>query len=273
MRTVPSVVVSLFGLTAVAVGLQAQQTPAAPPNHLTIFVENLKPGMEADHTRNEAGWPRAAEEAGSPYTYLALESLTGQSHVWYVSAYESFAQEGESMKLFETNTHLGQETSRLWRADAQYLASTFAFQAVGRPDLSYGGGVDINRHRFWEITSMRVRLGHEAEFEAAAQVFIGATRRLNPDANFRAYQVISGMNGSNYLFFSSVETYGEFDQVMAGGNAVMAGLTAQEGTTLQEVFTQHVQNVVTHRYRLSPDMSYVDADTRAASPEFWNANR
>lgn len=108
-------------ITLVAVGtagLPAQDPPAGPPNRLTIFVEQIKPGMEADHEANEAGWPAANARAASPYYYLALESVTGTSEVWYVSAYASYAEEGESMKLNGTNADLATATGRLWKADA-----------------------------------------------------------------------------------------------------------------------------------------------------------
>jgi len=225
MSTIPRIVVPLMTLAAASTaGLQAQGAPAGPPNRLTAFIEQIKPGMEAEHEANEAGWPAANAKAGSPYYYLALESITGPSEVWYVSTFASYAEEGESMKLSSTNPDLSAETARLWKADAQYLNSTTAIQAIGRPDLSYGGGADITRNRFWEITSFRVRVGHEAGFEAAAKTYVAAARRLTPDVSFRTYQVVAGMNGSNYMVFSSVDAYADFDQTMAADNAVMAGM-------------------------------------------------
>lgn len=261
--------VPLLALVAGAAGLQAQAVPTTQPNRLTIFIESLKPGTEPAHTRNEAGWPAALAAVNSPYYYLALESMTGPSEVWYVSSYESYAQEGENLKMYDDHPALAEETARLWTADAPYLSAARQVQAVGRPDLSIGPFADIARHRFWEISVFRVRIGHEAAFEAALQAFTAAAERLNTGQSFRTYQVVAGMNGSNYMFFTSMEALGYLDQMMEEGSAMFQQLTDDERNTIMASMSNDVQNTLNNRYRLSPSMSYVDAETKAADPDFW----
>jgi hypothetical protein len=251
----------------------AQEMPTSQPNLLTIFIEDVKPGMDSDHAANEAGWPAAFAKAGSPYYYLAMVSMTGPSQVWYVSPYESYTQEGENMKMLDSNPELAAETERLWKADAQYLNSARQVQAMARPDLSYGAFPELSLARFWDITTFRVRPGHDSGFEAAVAAYIESTKRNAPDASWRTYQVTAGMWGSTYLIFGSVDSYAEFDKAMEEGNAIWQGTNAQEQETLMNFFTSDIQNMITNRFRLDPRMSYVAPDTKAADPDFWNPNR
>jgi hypothetical protein len=269
MRLFFRLVLSVLMLAATAGGMLAQGMPTSQPGILTVIVEELKPGMDAEHGANEAGWPAAFEKVNSPYYYLAIESLTGSPEVWFMSPYASFAAEGENMKHDEGNAALAAEQARLWRADGQYLNATHTFQAVARPDLSYGAFPDLSLVRFYEITTMRVRLGHEQAWEAAAKVYMEQAKRAAPGTSYRVYQITAGTPGANYLIFSTVNAYGEFDKMMADGNAMWQGMNPKDMATLQQTMTEDVQSVITNRYRVSASMSYVAPETAAKDPAFW----
>ena len=42
---------------------------------------------------------------------------------------------------------------------------------------------------------------------------------------------------------------------------------------MQAFSTEARQNVITNRFRLDPDMSYVSDETTATDPAFWKVNR
>ncbi len=81
------------------------------------------------------------------------------------------------------------------------------------------------------------------------------------------------MNGCNYMNFGSVAEYGGFDQVLADGNAVFAGMNDDERGTITTMLREDIQNAINNRYRLNPRTSYVAPETRAADPDFWNSKR
>lgn len=60
---VPALVASLLALSGAA---HAQGLPTTQPALLTIYIEDIKPGHQADHVTTESGWPAAFERAGSP---------------------------------------------------------------------------------------------------------------------------------------------------------------------------------------------------------------
>jgi hypothetical protein len=146
-------------------------------------------------------------------------------------------------------------------------------QAVARPDLSHGAFPDLAKVRFWEITTFRVRPGHEPDFEAAAKAYGAATDRAATGASYRVYQIVAGMPEPTFLVFASVEAYAQFDAMMANGQKTMQGLTPDEQATMQKFGTDALINSETNRFALNPTMSYVSAETRATDPAFWTPKR
>lgn len=256
-------------VVSVSASAVAQSIPATQPKFMHIYREQVKPARVAEHASWEAGWPAAFEKAKSPYAYIALQSLTGPQEVWYVAPYASQAAYGDSMKWEESQPGLIGEYDRLAKGDAEFLAESNALQVVAEPGLSHGAYPDIAMQRFWEITTFRIRPGHEAEWIAATNAYKAAAARSAPKANWRTYRVVAGAPDGTFLVFSSVAAFGEFDRMAADGEATMKGATAEEMGVLGKFMRESVITVSTQRYRLDPKQSYVDAATKAKDPAFW----
>ncbi len=267
LLTLPALLLAGAG-TALAQGL-----PTSQPALIQIFREQVKLGRAADHARIEAGWPAAFAKAKSPNYYLAMTSLTGASEAWFIIPYASNAVAAAEMKLEESDTTLAAELQRLTRADAEVLTDAQSIQAVARPELSYGAFPNLAKQRFWEISIFRVRPGHEAEFDAAAKAYGASTGRTAPSSSYRVYEVTAGMPSPTYVVFASVESYGQFDEMMANGMKTMQNFTPEERTTLQKFSAEGLLNSETNRFQLNPVMSYVSPETRATDPTFWMPKR
>lgn len=178
-----------IGLLGVGAGTLLGQAavPDSQPGVLTIYIEQVKIGMDAAHAANEAGWPGAYAKSGSPDTYLALASMTGTSQVWYTSGYDSYAQEGEAIARDAADPVLSAELALLATNDGQFLESFRVVQARARPDLGHGDFPNLALARFWDISTFRIRPGHDAQFEEAAKVYGAAAARLAPGTSFRVY--------------------------------------------------------------------------------------
>ena len=257
-------------LLASALGVSAQSLPTTQPKLLQIIREQVKVGHAAAHVKTEAGWPAAFAKAKSPDYYLAMVSITGPQVVWYVAPWESYTAWDKSMTRDAANTELSAELDRLSAADAEHVDSITTLEALARPDLSHGVYPDLNKQRFWEITIMRVRPGHDEQFAAAAKAYKAMAARSMPNASWRVYQIAAGMPGSTYLIFSSVQSFGQFDAAMAEGMAGEKTATAEERAIFQKFNTEALINAESNKYRLDPAMSYVPAETRAADPSFWS---
>ncbi len=244
-----------------------QETPTDQPSYLKIYMEEIKLGHASAYEQTSSGWPEAQEEAGFSGIYLAMESMTGPPMVWYVEPFADHAEDAARMTEVEGNPALSTELQRLWDAHGQHLASTRTVMLMARPDLSGGSFPDLNTQRFWDITVMRVKPGHDAAFAAAAMKY---SELAGPEADFRTYQVMSGMPGGTYMIFGSVADYADFDDVMADDAAIWEDISGDD----MEVFDNFMQNaaasMISYRFRLSPTMSYVNAEMKAADPDFWS---
>ena len=273
MNPLPSRPLLVALLVGCAGSLSAQALPTSQPALLTIVREDVKIGREADHAKFEAGWPAAYAKAKSPVFYLAFVSMTGPNEAWYIVPAASHAEMDDAMKREAGNAALSAELERLGRGDSEFITNRRVIQAAGRADLSMGAFPDLAKARFTEVTWIRVRPGREGDFETAAKAYRTAAQRSAPATSYRIYEVIAGVPGPTYLVFASVNSYGAFDQMMAGAQATMRGATADEASTLQKFFADGVINFETQRFRVDPAQSYVPAETRAADPAFWNPKK
>ena len=256
-------------LCFVSVTAMPQGVPTTQPGMISIVKEQVKPGRNAEHEKWEAGWPAAYANAKSQFNYLALTSLTGGNEAWFVSTFTSNAAIGQSMKDEAANPVLSAELARLGRGDAEFITGYTTIQAAARPDLSYGAFPNIAKHRYWAITTFRVRPGHEAGFDAAVKTYFASAKRNAPSTGFRTYQVVAGMPSPTYLVFGSVADFAEFDQTAANGNKIMGGMTADEGALMQKFSADGLISEETQRFSLNAQMSFVNKDTKDQDPAFW----
>ena len=273
MRKITVSLTVLALVTGVCASAIAQAVPNTQPKFLHVFREQVKPARGAEHAQWETGWPAAYEKSKSTTPYLALSAITGPQEVWYVTPYASQAAYGETMAWEETQPGLTTELDRLAKGDAEFLADANAFQAVAVPELSHGAYPDLAKQRYWEITTFRIRPGHEPAWIAATGAYKAATARSAPNASWRTYRIVAGAPDGTYLVFSSVASFGEFDKMAADGDATMKNASAEEMTVLGKFMKESVINVSTNRYRLDPKQSYVDAATKAKDPAFWNPKK
>ena len=265
-----TLVAAALALTLGAPSAFGQGLPSTQPKLLQIFREQVKTGHAAAHAKVEAGWPAAFAKAKSPDYYLAMVSMTGPQVVWFVSPWDSYTTWGKSMARDEANAELSAELERLSAADAAHVDSLPSLEAMARPDLSHGVYPDLNKQRYWEITIMRVRPGHEDQFAAAAKAYKALAARSMPTARWRVYEVSAGMPGPTYLIFSSVESFGQFDATFAESMAGEKTVTADERAVFQKFNAEALINAETNKYRLDPVMSYVSPETKAADTAFWS---
>jgi hypothetical protein len=257
-------------LHAIAGGaLLAQQLPTSQPRLLQIYREQIKTGHEAAHVITERAWPEAYARANSPDYYLALASVTARPEVWFLSPWESYAAWGASMARNQSNLALTAEIDQVMAADAAHVEAYDILEAAARPDLSHGAFPDLNKMRFWEISVWRIRPGHDRQFVEAATAYKQLVSRTAPNARWRMYQVTAGMVGPTYISFSSVESFGQFDAMMAEGESAMNGMTPDEGALFERFFRESVISMVSNKYRLNAAMSYVSPETKATDPTFW----
>jgi hypothetical protein len=242
----------------------AQGLPTTQPPFLRVIREDVKPGRSAEHARHEMGWPAAFEKAGSTDYYLAMESLTN-NEAWYVIPSASFAAMGEAMAR-ERGPALAAEMDRLSKLDGDMLNGARTVWLRARPELSHGAYPDLGKQRFWEVTIFRMRPGGEPAFANVAKAYNDSAAKAGVSPVYRVYEVMAGMPAPTFFIFSSVASFAEFDKRFADGQATMQAWTDAEAG---KKFDESLVNSESFRLRLSPEMSYVSKEVRAADADFW----
>ena len=269
MKKRPLFAAALLVASLPAVTAAQNPLPATQPTVLTIYREDVKYGHNADHETLEAGWPAAFAKAKSPYSYIALTSMTGANEAWFLAPYADWKALGDSYKLESADAVLAAELARLSKADAEHVSNARSIHLAGRPDLSGGTFPKVAASRFYEITFFRVRAGHEREFEELAKVFKAAYEKAAPQTSYRIYQVVAGIPGPTYVGFMSTPTMADFDKQQQTDMAVMGTFTPEQMQKLQKFSTEGLINVETQRFAVNGRMSYVDDATAAQDPGFW----
>lgn len=262
----------LFGLVSALAGSWTQELrgalPTEQPKLLTLVREKVKVGKADLHAKHEAGWPVAYEKAKSPDHYLALTSITGSPEAWYLIPWKSYSAEGESMKRDDKDPVLSAELSRLAERDAEFIEGVTVLQGVARPDLSIGTFPDVSKARFFEIGIYEVRQGQAEKFDAIAKAYGAARLRAAPKSSVRVYSVIAGMPTPAYLVISSVEEYGQFDQLLQDAMATFGAANDDEKAQFAKIGDCVVKEEY-NRFRVDPRQSYVPKADREKDPEFW----
>lgn len=245
---------------------------AAQPNYIHIWQETVKPGRGVEHARHEAGYVAALEKAKLPsWPYgLAMVSETGASEAWWITPWESNAAIRDGQKEMDQALAVTAEFNRLDRIDAEYVTKIKRTIARARADLSVGAFPDPAKARFFEITVYRLRPGHEPQFDEAAKAYGAAVKRSGVKTGTWVYQVIAGLPVPTFLTFTSVEDYGQFDQLAADWGKTWEAATPEEQATMTKFIKESVVEEETNRFRVDPDMSYVPKETRAQDPAFWS---
>lgn len=243
--------------------------PTTHPSVLTVFREEIKYGHNAAHEATEAGWPMAYAKAKSPFSYIAMASLTGPNEVWFLQPHPNWKSFGDAFKQDVSDPALASELARVAMADAEHVNNARALHLVGRPDLSAGTFPNVAKVRFYEVIFFRVRPGHEAAFEEVAKMYADVFKKAVPSGSYRTYQVVAGMPGPVYMVFSSTENLAAYDQGPAMDAALMKTFTPDQLMALQKFSREGLLNSETQRFAVNGRMSYVDDATAATDPGFW----
>jgi hypothetical protein len=254
------------------------QEPArmpGPPKVLYIVKEDIKPSMMAAHNDHSAGFARIFRTLGSPNYRIAMVPIAGsENEVIYITGAESFAQletilNTTDKKMAGVSGNTKAELDRLNKEAPALHAGMRDMLTLFRPELSYNPGVDIRTMRYFSITTLRVRPGHDAQFAEYAQKVINAAKKAKVENYHTAiFQVISGAQGGTYLLFRPMKSLSDMDDPV--GMRVRAAMGNDERKDLDKEAGEVYMSSETSTYAFAPDMSYVEKEFAAADPGFWN---
>ena len=179
-----------------------QSAPMSPPKVLSIFREEIKAGRGAAHEKLETGYVRAFQKAKWPVYSLAMTAAYGGTEAWFVNIYDSFSSLQKDRENFEKNPQLTADFERLDALDAEFRSGQRTIVCVLNEEMTYGGRFDVSQMRYFSVNTVRVRPGHDQEYQEARKLIVEAVKKANPNAHSVFYAVTAGMPNGTYLIFT-----------------------------------------------------------------------
>jgi hypothetical protein len=268
LRIFPSLLLAACFLSGSA--QQAQSAP--PPAILQIYRDPVKPSKMAEYSRIESEAAQACARA-STWPYLAIQSITGPQEVWFISGFDSYVAMERSAEPFARNASLSAELNRLLEAKANLVAEPRAVYAHYRDDLSSNTGLVQPRTRFFTITLVMVRPGHEREFEDIHRTLKSARQRAGILDNRAIYQVVSGMPRNTYLIFSAHRSLQNAGVALdPAADDYSTDVDDSTRNRLDDYTRLSIQSSETWLFSVSPAMSNPAGEWIVDDPEFWRAS-
>jgi len=255
-------------LSCAALGF-AQQPPG-PPKVLRIYREEVKPGRNPAHEKVEAAWARANRAGKSPAHYIGMTYVSGPNEAWFIEGHDSLASAERADQYIEHTPALKAETDRLSQQDGELLSGLRSVIAEHREDLSYRTGVTIGQMRYFYLTTLRVRTGHNDDFLEAIKLIRTAHEKANVPEHWAVFEVMLGMPRPTYLMFQPLKSLAEVDAFPQTHGQAYRDATGDSGRKkLAELFSSGILTAETNIFAFNPKMSYVTDTTAAADPDFW----
>ena len=249
-----------------------------PPKVLAITREDIKPGMMPAHNRHAAEFVGIFSKLQTPNHRLALVPVAGsENEVLYLTRAESFAEverisNDTDKKMSAVSGGMKSQLDRLEKEAPDLHVAMRDMLALYRPELSFNPNptVPIAQMRYFSVTTIRVRPGHDAQYADYVQKVVNIARQKAKVDNLHiaVFQVISGAPGGTYLSFRPMRSLGELDEPI--GMKVRAAMSDDQRKDADKAVGEAVISSETSTYTFAPRMSYVQKEFAAMDPAYWN---
>lgn len=241
-----------------------------PPKVLLIMREFLKPGKQGSpHMKSESAFVRAMAAAKYPTHYFAMTSLSGQPRALFIVGYDSFADMEKDNDAMMHNKALAETFDRDAIVDGDLLKSSDQSEWTFDPDSSVHPAVKIEQMRYMEMTAIKVRIGHMAEWKELVKLYQQGYENVE-GVHAAVFESQYGQdNGDLFLVVSPMRSLSEVDDEPAQGKAFQAALGADNLKRFHELSASCIESLQTNLFEMSPSMSYVPDAWVEANPGLW----
>jgi hypothetical protein len=265
---------SLLGLclaaSFVSVARAQDRAGMSIPKVLQITREFTKPGKSGMiHEKTESAFVRAMTQAKYPTHYVALTSLSGKSRALFLTHYASFEAYQKDMDAVAKNATLSAALDRASMADGELLDSVDQGVFMYSEEMSLRSRTDLWKFRYMEISSYRVRPGHEKEWNELVKLVKDAYEKALPEAHWGMYRQIYGDGSGVYLVLTGRENLAEVDQSFAAGKKFQEAMGEEGMNKLSELVASSVESSQHELFAFNPRMSYPPDEWVKSDPDFW----
>jgi hypothetical protein len=219
--------------------------------------------------KTESAFVKAFQDAKWQTPYLAMDALSGPSRSLFLSGYDSFAAWEKDSLAFQKNAALSAAVDRAAAADGELLTGNESSTLVYRDDLSLRANGDIAQMRYMEIFRVKIRPGHEKEWEALVKMYIDGYQKI-PNGHWATYESMYGMdNGGVYVVFTPMKSMAEIDSGFADSKTFSTAMGDDGMKKLADLAASCIEQSRTNLFQFNPKMTFASERWIKADPSFW----
>lgn len=269
MKRILLAAVAMSWLVGGATALRAQdETTGPPPKVLVINREMVKVGKGAAHAKNEAAWARAYMAAKAPDRYLAATTMSGPNEALFFEGFDSYEKWGEADK-YDSQPKVVALTGPATEKDGDYVSEGRTMVATFNEKWSWKPNMNISEMRYFELETIRMRTGHDKEWDELIALYQGAATKMNLDEHDILFEVHYGAPAGTVLIFTPRKSLGDLDAAMGTGKAFQEALGDKGREQWAKLVEQTVGADSTEVLEFSPEMSYPPDAWVKADPSYW----
>jgi hypothetical protein len=268
MKKILMAAIALACLTSGAALLRAQDQTSPIPKVLLMDREMVKFGKDMAHAKNEAAFAKAFAGAKSPGRYLAVTTMSGPSEAWFLIGFDSYAEWAKS-DLYDEQHKVGELVAPLMEKDTEYVADGNQVVATYNEKWSYRPGMNIAEMRYFEVETIRLRPGHDQDWEDLVKLYKATAEKANMDEHDIFFEARYGAPNGTLYIFTPRKSLADLDTAMAAGKAFQDALGADGQKKWAQLIEATVAADSTTLVRFSPEMSYAPEEWVKADPGFW----
>jgi hypothetical protein len=269
MRKNLIVAIALACVTCGAAVLRAQDQSSPIPKVLLIDREIVKFGKDAGHEKNETAFAKAFAAAKVPTHYLAATTMSGPDEAWFFIGFDSFADWQKSDEW--TSEHkVDDMIGPMQEKDGDYISDGNQVAATYVEKWSYKPGMNIATMRYFEVETIRLREGHDKDWEDLVTLYKGAMDKINIDEHDIFFEARYGAPNETIYIFTPRKSLDEIDTSIGTGKAFEDALGPDGLKKLAELTGAAIASDSTNLVRFSPEMSYAPDEWVKADPGFWS---
>jgi len=238
---------------------------SAPPNILSVEIDDIKPYSTTPYDKVAAEYIPVAAKAKLPGMFIAMESLSGEPRAAYLFLYNSFADMQSTEDLVIKDAALTAQFAALDASEAPYVTEVHNTIWHYRDDLSNNAAAaDVPHCRFWETITFHIKPGHDQQFEDLMKIVQATYLKIGANISWATFESEMGATDT-YEIFVPMKSLKEEDEGLVRDKAFMAAL-GDDGMHHMDDAYASVEDTL---WEVNPKSSYVPKEWIAANPDFW----
>ncbi len=271
-RFANSFFVALLALVVMSVASVAQaqqQSQQGPSKYVYLTAVSLKPGSMAQYRKLEEARIADLRAAKAPDHFWMMEQITGSGMLISIHGFDSFAEMQNDHHEVWSNAELASQLTANDTARGLLVRESHDSIYMFRKDLSLHADQSLEDMRFMRMWVVRVKPGHQADFENIAKAEAKALG-ASAEVHWAVFEKMYGEgSGVTFLVATPMKSLGDLDTRMANQQKMRGMVGEGLAQLVMSMEGKAIAKSESDLFVFAPKLSYVPDSWLTASPDFW----